>query len=183
MSVQLPPCSKPFSPSVEERTDKIHNSIGHTQGAGSLDTAAHVFDLSADVVATVGARQLAGITLTKTSAAAVTSFIPTLVATFGFSKVQSLLMVAPPYVFAAIVAMAVSITSDKLSERYVHLVVPLVFGMVGYIIAATTMGLAPRYFSLFLMLGGVYGSFNVALAWVSSTVSTADPIPHMHPFP
>lgn len=114
---------------------------------------------------------LAAIMMTKTTAAAVTSFIPTLVATFEYSPVQSLLMVAPPYLFAAIAAMAISISSDRLSERYFHLVVPLVVGMVGYIIAASTTTLAPRYFSLFLMLGGVYGSFNVTYAWMSSTVS------------
>lgn len=66
--------------------------------------------------------------------------------------------------------MSISISSDRRIERCGHLVVPLTFGMVGYIIAAATKGLAPRYFSLFLMLGGVYGGFNVGLAWVSSTV-------------
>lgn len=43
----------------------------------------------------------------------VTSFIPTLVTTFEYSKIKTLLLVAPPYVFAAIVAMSVSISSDK----------------------------------------------------------------------
>jgi hypothetical protein len=113
---------------------------------------------------------LAGIVITKTSAAAVTSFIPTLVKTFGYSKIQSLLLVAPPYVFAAICAMCISISSDRRQERYCHLVIPLSFGMVGYIIAAATTTLAPRYVSLFLMLGGVYGGFNVAIAWISATL-------------
>lgn len=114
---------------------------------------------------------LTAVVITKTTAAAVTSFIPTLVATFEFSSVQSLLLTAPPYVFAAAVAMAVSISSDRHAERYFHLVGPLCIGMVGYIVAASTTTLAPRYFSLFLMLGGVYGSFNVTYAWISSTVS------------
>ncbi|KFY51047.1 hypothetical protein V496_08989 [Pseudogymnoascus sp. VKM F-4515 (FW-2607)] len=113
---------------------------------------------------------LALIIITKTSAAAVTSFIPTLVATFEYNKVDSLLLTAPPYVFAAICAMSISISSDRRAERCGHLVVPLTFGMVGYIIAAATTSLAPRYFSLFLMLGGVYGGFNVGIAWVSSTL-------------
>lgn len=115
---------------------------------------------------------LTAVVITKTTAAAVTSFIPTLVATFEFSSVQSLLLTAPPYVFAAAVAMAVSISSDRHAERYFHLVGPLCIGMVGYIVAASTTTLAPRYFSLFLMLGGVYGSFNVTYAWISSTVSS-----------
>jgi hypothetical protein len=68
--------------------------------------------------------------------------------------------------------MSISISSDRRGERYRHLVIPLAFGMVGFLIAATTTTLAPRYFSLFLMLAGVYGGFNVHIAWVSSTVST-----------
>lgn len=106
----------------------------------------------------------------KTSAGAVTSFIPTLIETFKFGKVQSLLMTAPPYVFAAIVAMLVSISSDRRSERYLHLVIPLTVGMIGFIVAASTTALAPRYFSLFLMLGGVYGCYDILFAWISSSV-------------
>jgi len=113
---------------------------------------------------------LASIIITKTSAGAVTSFIPTLVATFKYSRVNTLLLVAPPYVFATILALLVSYSSDKNHERCFHIVVPIFFGMAGFIIAASTTILAARYLSLFLMLGGVYGSYNVALAWISSTL-------------
>jgi hypothetical protein len=47
---------------------------------------------------------------------------------------------------------------------------PMVFAIFGYAVAGITMSTAARYLSLFLMLGGVYGSYNVALAWISSTV-------------
>lgn len=110
------------------------------------------------------------IIILKTSAGAVTQFIPTLVNTFHFSKVQTLLMTAPPFIFAAVVALVVSISSDRLGERCLHLVVPLAFALIGFIIAATTESLAPRYFSLFLALGGVYGCYDIAYAWMSSTV-------------
>ncbi|ORY56170.1 MFS transporter, partial [Pseudomassariella vexata] len=113
---------------------------------------------------------LALIIITKTSAGAVTQFIPTLVSTLGYNKVASLLLVAPPYVFATLVALAVSHNSDRVGERCVHIVVPILLGMVGYIIAAATVNFAARYLSLFLMLAGVYGSYNVALAWISSTL-------------
>ncbi|KAH9218978.1 MFS transporter [Leptodontidium sp. 2 PMI_412] len=113
---------------------------------------------------------LALIIITKTSAGAVTSFIPTLVKTFGYSKVQTLLLVAPPYVFATLVALSVSYSSDKRGERAFHIMVPMFFGMVGFVIAAATQVLAARYLAIFLMLAGVYGSYNVALAWISSTL-------------
>lgn len=114
---------------------------------------------------------LAAIILTKTSAAAVTSFIPTLVQTLGYSRTNTLLLVAPPYLFAALCALAVSWSSDFFTERSTHIIVPMIFGFVGFLIATLTMNIAERYLSLFLMLGGIYGSYNVALAWISSTVS------------
>lgn len=114
---------------------------------------------------------LSAIILTKTSAIGVGSFIPTLVATFDYGKIRSLLMVAPPYLFAAITSLVVSVSSDKFHERYCHLVFPLGVGMLGFILAAIMASPAPRYAALFLMLGGLYCGFNVAIAWVSSTVS------------
>jgi len=42
--------------------------------------------------------------------------------------------------------------------------------MAGFIIAASTIHLGARYVILFLMLAGVYGSYNIALAWISSTL-------------
>jgi hypothetical protein len=88
---------------------------------------------------------LALIIITKTTAGAVTQFIPTVVATFGMSRVQTyaficrtraalicrLLLTAPPYLVAAILALIISRTSDRKPERAFHLLVPLTFGMVG----------------------------------------------------
>lgn len=54
-------------------------------------------------------------------------------------------------------SLLISRSSDRKPERALHLAVPLAFGMVGFIIAASTTKTAPRYFSLFLMLGGLFG--------------------------
>lgn len=113
---------------------------------------------------------LAALTILRNSAEALSAFVPTLVATFHFSKVNTLLMTSPPYVFAAIVSVVLSITSDKLGDRYFHTVAPLSVSLIGFIVAATTTTLAPRYLSLFLILGGTYGCFDVTYAWLSSTV-------------
>jgi nitrate/nitrite transporter NarK len=110
------------------------------------------------------------IIITKTSAGAVTSFIPTLVGTFGLGRVQTLLLVGPPYVCAAAVSLAVSRMSDRIGERGYHIVGPMVGAMFGFVFAAATTNVGARFLSLFCMLSGVYGSYNVALAWISSTV-------------
>ncbi|GME28486.1 hypothetical protein GTA08_BOTSDO11249 [Neofusicoccum parvum] len=113
---------------------------------------------------------LALIVISITSAGAIVSFIPTLVDTFGYGKIETLLLVAPPYVFSTIVALSVSYSSDKFTSRSWHIFVPMSVGLAGYVVAASTLALAARYLALFLMLAGVHGSYNIALAWISSTL-------------
>ncbi|WVQ77510.1 hypothetical protein IAR50_007196 [Cryptococcus sp. DSM 104548] len=112
---------------------------------------------------------LAIIIITKTTAGAVTQFFPTVIATFKFSKVITLVLLAPPYLITTALSLLISRMSDRKPERCFHLAIPLAVGMVGYIIAVSTLKTGARYFSLFLMLGGLFGSYNVALAWISST--------------
>ncbi|KAH9077091.1 MFS general substrate transporter [Lactarius deliciosus] len=77
------------------------------------------------------------------------AFFPTLTATLGYSSTVTLLLCAPPWIFATIVAFAVSRHSDRTGERFFHIVVPLLIGIVGFIIALSTMRLAARYFALY----------------------------------
>lgn len=106
----------------------------------------------------------------KTTASAVTSFIPTLVSTFGLGKIHTLLLVAPPYVFATLATLLISRSSDRRSERSLHIIFPVLVAALAFAIAALTLDSTLRYLTLFLMLAGVYGSYNVALAWIASTV-------------
>ena len=76
------------------------------------------------------------------------AFFPTLTATLGFNRTISLVLVAPPFIVAAICAFLISRHSDKKGERFWHIVTPLVVGIVGYIIAMSTMNIAARYVSL-----------------------------------
>ncbi|GAA6004505.1 hypothetical protein JCM10207_000757 [Rhodosporidiobolus poonsookiae] len=112
---------------------------------------------------------LAIIIITKTTAGAVTQFFPTVVQTFGYNKVITLVLTAPPYLLTVVLSVVISRLSDRRPERCFHLAIPLAFGLIGYVIAAATTKTGPRYVSLFLMLGGLFGSYNVALAWVSSS--------------
>jgi MFS family permease len=115
---------------------------------------------------------LRAIVLTKTSAGAVTSFIPTLVTTLGLSRILTLLLVAPPYVCASIAGLLVSRSSDKRSERAYHIIFPITFGLLGFLLFSISPSSLLHYLCLFLMLTGVYASYNVALAWISSTIPT-----------
>ena len=94
------------------------------------------------------------------------AYFPTLSATMGFNPTVTLLLCAPPFVFAAIVTYAVSRCasrflsehfgidlnwtrhSDITGERFYHVAIPMLIGIVGFIIAICTMNTAARYVSL-----------------------------------
>lgn len=125
------------------------------------------------------------------------NFFPTIVGTLGYPQTETLLLSAPPYVFAAILGIVNSRHSDKTKERWMHVVVgislltipsrcsprgkkskllnprpsqwPQVFCSIGFIISAATLNVAARYTSTFLMMS-VYGSFGCILSWVSTTL-------------
>jgi hypothetical protein len=104
------------------------------------------------------------------TAASFINFFPTIVKTLGYDQTTTLLLSAPPYVFAAILGICNSWHSDKTKERWLHVVWPQVFCSIGFIISATTMNLAARYTATFMMMS-VYGSFGCILSWVSTSLS------------
>ncbi|KAI0254773.1 MFS general substrate transporter [Lactifluus subvellereus] len=97
-----------------------------------------------------------------------TAFFPTLTQTLGYSPTITLLLCAPPWGFATIVAFAVSRHSDKTGERFFHIVIPLFIGIIGFVIAISTMRLAARYVALFLMAQSCAGVIGL-LTWSSNT--------------
>lgn len=105
-------------------------------------------------------------------AASVTNFFPSVVQTLGYGRVETLLLTVPPYAAATILAFLNSWHSDRTGERYFHITLPLYAALAGFIIAATTTGIAPRYVSMILMLSGLYPGFVIALGWISNTVTT-----------
>ena len=76
------------------------------------------------------------------------AYFPTLTATLGYNRTVTLLLCAPPWAFATIVAFGVTRHSDKVGERFYHISGPLAIGIIGYIIAMSTMNIAARYVSL-----------------------------------
>ena len=87
----------------------------------------------------------------------------------GYNRTVTLLLCAPPWVFATLVAFGVTRHSDKTGERFFHIATPLVVGLIGCIIALSTMNTAARYISLFLMAQS-YAGFITFLAWISNSI-------------
>ncbi|TDL29518.1 sugar transporter [Rickenella mellea] len=97
------------------------------------------------------------------------TFFPTLSETMGFNTTITLLLCAPPWLFATVMAFVVARHSDKSGERFFHIVGPLVLGILGFLVAISTMNTAARYVSLFLMAQS-YAGFVTFYAWISNSI-------------
>ncbi|KAJ7129739.1 MFS general substrate transporter [Mycena epipterygia] len=96
------------------------------------------------------------------------AFFPTLTGTLGFNPTVTLLLCAPPFGIAAFAAFLLARHSDKVGERCYHMVSSFGLGVIGFIIAISTMNTAARYIALFLMAQS-YAGFVVLYAWMSNS--------------
>ncbi|KAG5949263.1 hypothetical protein E4U60_006854 [Claviceps pazoutovae] len=104
------------------------------------------------------------------SAASVTNFFPTVVATLGYSNVITLVLTAPPYVLGLITMFATAWHADRTGERFYHVTIPLCLAMATFIVSASTTNTGARYAAIMLMIPGIYSGFTTALVWISNTL-------------
>ncbi|KAI0821331.1 MFS general substrate transporter [Irpex lacteus] len=97
------------------------------------------------------------------------NFFPTLTATLGFSTTVSLLLAAPPWIFATIVCCANAWNADRTGERYFHIASWWWGVILGYIIGLSTPSVGGRYVGMFLMASG-YSGFALTAVWVSNAI-------------
>jgi len=92
------------------------------------------------------------------------------VSTLKKSNVETLFLTVPPYALAVFTTFLNSLHADRTGERFFHIVIPLCFGLLAFIIAAATTSFGPRYFAMMLMPAGCYTGYVVGLAWISNTL-------------
>ncbi|KAG2365503.1 major facilitator superfamily domain-containing protein [Suillus spraguei] len=95
-------------------------------------------------------------------------YFPTLCATLGYDTTVTLLLCAPPWVFASMVAFFLAWLSDKQQRRYKYFAVSNSLGALALITSICTMNKAARYISLFLMAQMVTAYF-LLFGWISNT--------------
>lgn len=104
------------------------------------------------------------------SANSFNNFFPSIVRGFGRNTTITLLMTAPPYLWATILAMINCWNSDRMKERYWHFTIPLVAGTAGYIVCLATENSNARYGASYIYAAGVYMSSELRLASARATV-------------
>jgi MFS family permease len=97
-------------------------------------------------------------------------FFPTLSATMGYNTTMSLLLCAPPWILGTATSFVVARHSDVTGDRFWHIICPQLVGIIGYMIAISTMNTTMRYISLFFMAQSSV-AYVVSLTWVTNTFS------------
>lgn len=97
-------------------------------------------------------------------------FSPTIIRTFGFSVLHSQLLSVPPYVVAAVFIIATCHLSDHLRIRGPFVVVGSVLQAIGWILQLACTAVAPRYFGLFLIACGAFGSIPPSSTWLLNNI-------------
>ncbi|KAG1770078.1 MFS general substrate transporter [Suillus occidentalis] len=82
----------------------------------------------------------------------------------------SLLLCAPPWILGTATSFFVARHSDVTGDRFWHITGPLLVGVVGFMIAISTMNTAVRYLSLFFMTQSSV-AYVIFLTWVMNTFS------------
>lgn len=98
-------------------------------------------------------------------------FFPTIVGSLGYSHTVTLLLTAPIWFFAFVMCLLNGLHSDRTQERTLHIIIPLVFGIVGFIIASTTTNLGARFFALFIEASS-YAGYTCVLGWIAPSIPT-----------
>jgi len=88
-------------------------------------------------------------------------FLPSIMNTFGFDKLTTYLVQAPPYAIAYAAACGFAYTSGRFQESYYHIIIPIVFSAVGCATLIGTLNVGARYFGLILLISGeVFSAFH-----------------------
>lgn len=100
------------------------------------------------------------------------NFFPTLVKGMKLgNNTTTLLLTAPPYLVATVVAFATAWSSDRRKERGYHISIPQAAACIGFIITLATTNNAARYAVAFLYICGCFSSNAMVFSWASSTLN------------
>ncbi|WVW85207.1 hypothetical protein I302_107245 [Kwoniella bestiolae CBS 10118] len=104
-------------------------------------------------------------------AASVTNFFPVVVNGLGFNRTITLAITCPPYLICCFVIVINGWHSDRKNERFLHVVIPICFVVLGNIIAVSTTNTAARYVAMCILPSGFYSASTVILSWISSSMT------------
>ncbi|KAG9254450.1 major facilitator superfamily domain-containing protein [Emericellopsis atlantica] len=97
-------------------------------------------------------------------------FLPSIMNTFGFDKLTTYLVQAPPYAIAYISACLLAWSCGRMQETTWHIIIPIIVSAGGCGILIGTLNVAARYIGIILLVSGTYSGLNLQLSWETTVV-------------
>lgn len=98
------------------------------------------------------------------------AYAPQIIKTFGFDKITTYLVQAPPYAIAYGTACLLAWTSGRFQESTYHIVIPVMFSAIGTAVLISSLNVGARYFGVILLISGTYNGLNLQLSWETQLV-------------
>ncbi len=101
-----------------------------------------------------------------------TTFLPTLMESAGYSKTEAHLMTAPPYVVACVCCLLASYSSSRRNEHGYHVAFCLLAGLFGFILMLTLFdkGKVAIHLSITITFCGILSAYPLLLSWLTNNV-------------
>ncbi|KXN73683.1 MFS general substrate transporter [Conidiobolus coronatus NRRL 28638] len=100
----------------------------------------------------------------------VAQLLPTIISQMGFSKLTTLLLTAPPYMVAVITNILLCRHSDKKMERGMHLCVPILVSITGFMMMIFIKSKYGRYAGSCVTVIGVFTAGPISLTWMTNNM-------------
>jgi len=104
--------------------------------------------------------------------ASISAFLPTIIATFGFTNAITQLLTVPPYAVAAILMLSFSFASDRLQSRGIFAAIASTISGIGYVLLLTVSNVHVRYFAVFCIVSGTYTTIGLIIAWFAHNLGS-----------
>ncbi|EJF57327.1 MFS general substrate transporter [Dichomitus squalens LYAD-421 SS1] len=100
-------------------------------------------------------------------------FLPTIIASFGFTNAIAQILTVPPYAVAALILCVTTYASDRMQRRGVFLFGVNTLAGVGYILLLTVpFNIHVRYLATFCTTAGTISTIAVILTWFSHNLGS-----------
>ncbi|KAJ2914794.1 hypothetical protein MD484_g5598, partial [Candolleomyces efflorescens] len=105
--------------------------------------------------------------------ASISAFLPTIIATFGYTNASAQLLTVPPYAVAAVVLISFSKASDLKQSRGIFMAIACSISGIGYLILLFAQhSVRARYFATFCITSGTYTTIGITIAWFAHNLGS-----------
>jgi len=143
---------------------------GSSADVGAQVTKAHIFLAFCDWRCYAGGVIYFGL---NCALASISAFLPTILASFGFTNAIAQLLTVPPYAVSAIMLVSFSIASNRMRTRGIFRFVACTTAGIGYVILlAVPSNVHARYFAVFCIVSGTYTTIGLTISWFAHNLGS-----------